>query len=129
MTDRDGIVDRRAVEAGAVDVSRWLKDTLRMWPIILLVGVAALRSESTRNEVARIQDDFVQWGPRVSTEKDRPTTIEAELRSFRSELRLEFMPREVLNLKLDAILAGDRFMAESLAELHSKIDALESDLK
>lgn len=105
MTDREGIVERRVTrDDGSIDFGRWLRDTLRMWPLIVVLVAVGWRSELTRSTVLDIEEDFISEGPRVSTEKDRPTTIEAELKMFKSELRIDYMPREVLDLKLTQIL-------------------------
>ena len=114
MGERNGVVDRRVEENAGLDVGRWLMDTLRMWPILLLLGTVAWRSENTRSDVDEIHEDFISQGPRVSTEKSRPTTIESELRAFRLYLNEDYMPREVLDLKLNQILKEQAEVKEML---------------
>lgn len=122
MGDREGIADRRSNSSGAIDVGRWLVDTLRMWPIIALAFTVGLRGETTRAKVDSIERDFVSEGPRVSTERDRPTTIEAELERFQSELRLEYMPREVLDLRINQILKDGEETRKAVEDLRKAFD-------
>jgi hypothetical protein len=124
MDDRDGVVERR-VAPDRIDFGRWALDTLRMWPILLLVGGVAYRAETTRSDVDHIKKDFISQGPRVSTERDRPTTIEAELRSFKANLDDDFMNRELLGLKLKQILDRVENLSDDVSETNEIVKALQ----
>jgi len=100
LAERDGVPDRRVPEpeTNGAWISRWVKDTLRMWPFLLLLGAFAIRFESVRDKVIGIEKDFVSVGPRVTTMRPNSITIEAAFKEFQLELAHIYQPREIAEL-------------------------------
>jgi len=118
MGERNGMTERRVlkVENGGFDAGRWFMDTVRMWPILLLVGGIAWRSEGTRSKV----ENFESHGPRVSTSKPQPVVLEAELAEFAARLNAQYMPRELVVALLES-------MAKDIKEIKADVKDIQKN--